>query len=345
MKTRITEMFGIEVPIVLSGMTGISTPELVAAVCNAGGLGILATGDLGFDQMRGAVQRIRELTDKPFGANVPLLVPGSAKKATVLFEEKVPVINYSLGKGDWICEAVHEYGGKVIATVTTQKHAIAAARDGADALLVTGHEAAAHGGEVTSLVLVPGIADKVDIPVIAAGGFADGRGLAAALAIGAEAVAMGTRFMNTRESPIHERMKEMSREKTVHDTMYSEKVDGLPCRVMRSPGADRLVNSRFVLLRAFFSSREAARAYGLPWWKMCMGLLVVGLRQALALARLANAYRPLMLAMDKGDADRGVMLLGQVTGIIEDTPTVAELVERTVREARECGQRVNEKLG
>ena len=296
MNTKITRLFGIQYPVVLSGMTGISTPELVAAVCNAGGLGILATGDLSPDSLRAAVRQIRQLTDKPFGANVPLLIPGMDEKAHVLFEEQVPVINYSLGKGDWICQKAHEYGGKAIATVVTIKHAQAAERDGADALIVTGHEAAAHGGNATSLVLIPSIADTVSIPVIAAGGFGDGRGLAAALALGAEGIAMGTRFMNTLESPVHSAVKEISQAKTVHDTVYSKKIDGIPCRVMQSKGATRLIKGRFVMVRALWTSRAAAKSYGLPWLKLAVGILFLalakGVDKAVTLARLANAWGP-----------------------------------------------------
>ena len=159
MKTRITKLFGIKYPLVLSGMSWISTPELVAAVANAGGLGILATGILTAEQTREYIRRTRELTKKPFAANVTLYFPGAERNAQVIIEEKVPVVNYALGKGDKIAKAVHAYGGKVIATVTTLKHALAAQRDGADALIVTGHEAAGHGGAVTSLVLIPSLAD------------------------------------------------------------------------------------------------------------------------------------------------------------------------------------------
>ena len=344
METRITKLLGIEYPLVLSGMTGISTPELVAAVCNAGGLGILATGDLGIEDIAPAVRRIRELTDKPFGANVPLLIPGTDQKAKILFEEKVPVINYSLGKGDWLVKAAHEYGGKVIATVVTHKHALAAVRDGADALIVTGHEAAAHGGDATSLVLVPSIADAVDVPVIAAGGFADGRGIAAALALGADGVAMGTRFMNTQESPVHPNMKALSVQKTVHDTVYTKKLDGIPCRAMKSKGAFRLIKSRFVILKAMYNSRAAAKAYGFPWLKLALGILILGPEKAMALARLANAFGPMQMSMTQGDVDKGVLLLGQVTGIVHDTPTVSELMERIVDETRLATESLNLKL-
>ena len=123
MKTRITELFGIKYPIVLSGMSWISVPKMVAAVSNAGRLGILATGPFSADQTRASVKAIRSLTDKPFGANATLLFPGASENAKVLLEEKVPVINFSLGKGDWIVKQSHSYGGKVIATVVNARHA------------------------------------------------------------------------------------------------------------------------------------------------------------------------------------------------------------------------------
>jgi enoyl-[acyl-carrier protein] reductase II len=339
MKTRITELFGIQYPIVLSGMTGVSTPELVAAVCNAGGLGILATATLNFDQTRQAIRKLRTLTSKPFGANVPLMLPNAEKKAEALFEEKVPVINYALGKGDKLVKKAHSYNGKVIATVATFKHALAAKRDGADALIVTGHEAAAHGGEVTSLVLVPSIIDAVDIPVIAAGGFADGRGLAAAMTLGADGVAMGTRFMNTVESPVHPLTKNASIEKNIHDTVYTDRVDGLPCRVMKSKGADRLIKDPIPLIRALVTSREAAKAFGFPWFKMLLGILAAGWRRSIQLARMANAFGPIQQSLEDGKWEDGVIPLGQITGIIHDTPTVKELFNRLISEAAAAQQK------
>jgi enoyl-[acyl-carrier protein] reductase II len=146
MQTKITELFGIRYPLILPGMSWISTPELVAAVSNAGGLGILALGPLSVEETRAAIIRVRQLTDKPFGVNCALLMPGAADSANVALELEVPVINFSLGKGDWLVKRCHAYGGKVIATVTTEKYALAAEAQGVDVLLVTGHEAAAHGG-------------------------------------------------------------------------------------------------------------------------------------------------------------------------------------------------------
>ena len=340
MKTRLTELFAVDHPIVLSGMSWISTPELVAAVANAGGLGILATGVLDAEQSRAAIRKTRELTDRPFAANVTLYFPGNRANAKVLIEEKVPVVNYSLGKGDWITEAVHAYGGKVVATVTTIKHALAAERDGADALIVTGHEAAGHGGEVTSLVLVPTIADAVGIPIIAAGGFADGRGLAAALALGADGIAMGTRLMNTVESPVHEGAKAESVRRSISDTVYTNRVDGLPGRYVKGPGSRRIMKMRLNPLSALLRSREIAKLLGLPWFKLATGIVLSGYRRSVQMARMAIGFDAFKKGCTEGDVERGVLPLGQCTGLMTDTPTVAEVINRTVAEAETALARV-----
>ena len=340
MKTRITELFGIEYPIILSGMSWISLPKMVAAVSNAGGLGILATGPLSHDECRESIREIRSLTDKPFGANASLMLPGAQDNAQVLLEEKVPVINFALGKGDWLVEKAHTYGGKVIATVVTHHHAKRAQDYGCDAVIVTGHEAAGHGGDATSLVLIPSIADSLDIPVIAAGGFADGRGVAAALSLGAEGVAMGTRFMTTKESGLHDNFKEISLEKSVYDTIYSTRIDGIPCRVMDSPPARRQVKRGLNMPAAFFNSQIIARQLGLPWLKLFFGVMLSGWRNAKQMAFLANTYSNALLATEVGDTERGILPVGQVTGLLDDIPTVAELMERVVKEAQETSKKL-----
>lgn len=340
MQTRITASFGIRYPIVLSGMSWISVPRLVAAVSQAGGLGILATGVLNAEQTRQAVREVRSLTDRPFGANVTLYFPGARENARVLLEEQVPVINFSMGKGDWITAQAHAYGGKTIATVTTVRHALSAAEYGTDALLVTGHEAAAHGSDVTSMVLIPTIADAVPLPIIAAGGVADGRGLAAALALGADAVAMGTRFMSTRESPVHERCKAFAVEKGAGDTVYSSRFDGQPCRVMAAPGARRAIRRGLDLKRALISSREIAAMLGVNHLKLTVGVLASGWKNIRQLAYLANAFKAFRLATTQGDEQRGVLPLGQATGLVRDIPSVAELLERIVGEAEQAAVRL-----
>ncbi|HOW56382.1 MAG TPA: nitronate monooxygenase [Smithellaceae bacterium] len=340
MKTRITELLGVKYPIVLSGMSWISVPKMVAAVSNAGGLGILATGPLNAEQTRQAIKEIRSLTDKPFGANATLLFPGAAQNAKVLLEEKVPVINFSLGKGDWIVKASHAYGGKVIATVVNARHAKRAEEYGVDAIIATGHEAAAHGEQVTSLVLIPSLADAVKIPIIAAGGFADGRGLLAALALGAEGIAMGTRFMTTKESPLHETYKNLSIEKDVTDTIYSDRFDGLWCRILNTPAAQNAVKKGLNLPAAFFNSQEIARQLGLPYFKLFLGVLASGWKNARQLAFMANGFKAIRIATEEGDTKNGVLPVGQVTGLIHDVPTVAEVIEQIVTEAKARQQKL-----
>lgn len=340
MKTRITELFGIEYPILLSGMSWISVPKMVAAVSNAGGLGILATGPLDREQTRAAIREIRGLTDKPFGCNASLLFPGAAENAKVMLEEQVPVINFALGKGDWIVREAHAYGGKVVATVVNARHAKRAQDYGADGVIATGHEAAAHGEAVTSLVLVPSLVDVLEIPVIAAGGFADGRGLAAALALGAEGIAMGTRFMTTKESPLHANFKRLSIEKGVEDTVASPRIDGIPCRVLKSEPAERAVRRGLDPIAAFRNSREIATMLKVPYFKLLIGVLASGVKSARQLAYMACGFRAFRLATEEGDLEKGILPVGQVTGLLKDEPTVKEVMERIVAEAKQVQKRL-----
>ena len=344
MKTRITEMVGIKYPIVLSGMSWISTPKMVAAVSNAGGLGILATGPLSHKQTREAIAEIRKLTDKPFGANASLMFPGAAENAKVLLQEKVPVINFALGKGDWIVNEAHKYGGKVFATVVNLGHAKRAQDYGSDAVIATGQEAAAHGEDVTSLVLIPHLAENLKIPVIAAGGFADGRGLAAALALGAEGIAMGTRLMTTKESPLHDNYKKMTLENQVYDTLFSKRFDGILCRVMKTDAAKRALKKGLNLPAAFFNSREIAKQVNVPYFKLFVGVLASGWSNARQLAFMANAFQAIKEATEDGNTKTGVLPVGQVQGLISDQPTVAQLFERMVKEAQAAQAKVNAAL-
>jgi enoyl-[acyl-carrier protein] reductase II len=344
MKTRITELFEIEYPILLSGMSWISVPEVVAAVSNAGGLGILATGPLNPDETRQSIREVRKLTDKPFGVNASLMLPGGSENAKVLLEEKVPVVNFALGKGDWLVKGVHGYGGKVIATVTNARHAKKAQDYGTDAVIATGNEAAGHGEAVTSLLLIPSLVDVLEIPVIAAGGFSDGRGLAAALSLGADAIAMGTRFMTTKESTVHGRIKRLSIEKDVYDTLYSKRFDGLWCRVMDESGAKKMLKRGLNLPAAFFNARDIAKQLRLPFIKLFIGVIASGWKNAIQLAYFANAYKALRIATEEGDVERGIIPVGQGVGLIHDEPTVSELIERLVGEARMVKDKVAEKL-
>ncbi len=339
MKTRITQLFGIKYPIILPGMSWISTPELVAAVCNAGGTGYLATGPLTPEQTRQAIRRIRELTDKPFGAGCTLIMPGARENAEVMLEEKVPIINVSLGKCDWIAERAHKYGGKVIATVVTEKHALAAEKQGADALQVTGHEAAAHGGQVTTFVLVPAIVDKVKIPVVAVGGIADGRGMAAALALGAEGIGMGTRLSMTKESPLHKKTIEAQLKSGIEDTIYSNRFDGIYCRVLKTKSAQKAIRKGMSLPHAALESYKIAKMMNMPYFKLAIGVMLQGPKMMIQLAHFATAFDKIKVATEEGDLDYGVQLIGQCQGLINDVPTVKEVIERTVKEAKTIYQK------
>lgn len=333
MQTRFTETFGVRLPLACPGMSYIATPELVAATANAGGLGILATGPLKPEQTRAAIRRIRELTDRPFGIGCTLMMPGARENCEVALQEQVPVINFSLGKGDWIVKAAHAYGGKVIATVVTEKHAISAEKAGVDGLLVTGHEAAAHGGEVTSLVLIPAIRKVCALPIIAAGGFGSGAGLLAALALGADAVAMGSRLAMTQESPVHERSKEMIRQRSVADTLYSRNFDGLWCRMMDTPTARAATRKPMNLLAAAWKASAIARKMGMPVLKVALGGMLQKPQELRQIALFGAATESIRLAIEEGNHQHGVQLIGQVQGLIDDVPTVQQLFERIMQEA------------
>ena len=338
MNTRLTRLLGIAHPIVLPGMTYVAVPRLVAAVSEAGGLGILASGGLSPDECRAAIREVRSLTSKPFGVGCSLKLPGASACAKVALEEQVAVINTSMGKGDWVVEAAQAYGGKVIATISSEKHAKAALDFGADGLIVTGHEAAAHGGRVTSMVLIPAVRDMTDKPIIAAGGFADGRGLVAALALGADAVAMGTRFASSAESPIHAQTKQLIVDKPAEDTIYSRNFDTFPCRVMKTAGGQRYTARPLSPPVALTRSLQAARELNTPLADIARDALSQGLMPAMQVAYFGAATLAMRKAMFDANHDDGVQLIGQVQGLIHDQPTVAEVIARTLAQAREVSQ-------
>jgi enoyl-[acyl-carrier protein] reductase II len=261
-------------------------------------------------------------------------MPRAAENAQVALEERVPALNYQLGKGEWLVEGAHGYGGAAIATVTSEKHALAAERAGADALLVTGHEAAAHGGRVTSLVLVPAVARAVSIPVVAAGGFADGAGLLAALSLGAEGVAMGTRFAATRESGLHPGAVKAIIEKRADETLYTRNFDGMWARIMKTPTSERLTRRPLGFLQTAWRALRSARAMGLPLGPV-LTTLVRELDRARLLAYFGAAIPLVERATLAGDVVRGVQFVGQAQGLVSDVPPAGDLVRRVVAEADE----------
>ena len=334
MNTRLTRLLGIELPIVLPGMTYVAVPTLVAAVSEAGGLGILASGALSPDECRASIVQVRALTSKAFAVGCSLLLPGAKECAEVALQERVPVVNISMGKGDWVIERAHAYGGKVIATVSNEKHARSAIDMGVDGLIVTGHEAAAHGGNVTSLVLIPVVRDLTDLPIIAAGGFADGRGLVAALALGADAVAMGTRLATSVESPVHVATKQLIVSKPAEDTIYSKNFDTFPCRVMKTRGGERFTARRLSPPVALTRSIQAALEMDRPLTEMAREAMSRGPVNAVKIAYFGAATLAMRKAIHEADHDEGVQLIGQSQGLVHDVPSVAQIMARVIDEAR-----------
>ena len=337
--TRITELFGIKHPIMLAGMNWITEPKLIAAVCNAGGLGIFATARCTPEETRQNIREIRELTDKPFGINQMLTFPIARETIQVAIEEKVPVINYSLGK-PWFVDQVHEYGGKVLGTVAVGRHAVRAAELGCDAVVVTGHEAAAHGDIATSLVLIPIVTKKVKVPVIAAGGFYDGRGLAAALALGADAISMGARFMVTKESIVHDNFKQLVLKATEQDTLYSEIFDGMLSRVLKSHGTESMMRGGFPLFRSVQGAFKVKQLLNLSFpqfVRLSFNMMRSGEESMnlLAQAREAAGFTRATKAIYDGNVEEGMLYAGQDIGGIEDILSVKEVIDRIITEAEE----------
>ena len=335
-KTRMTQMFGIEHPIMLAGMNWITEPKLVSAVCNAGGLGILAIARCTPKETKENIRRLKDMTDKPFGINQILVGPGAKENIAVAIEEKVPIINYSLGK-PWFVNDVHAYGGKVVGTIAIARHATKAVQLGCDALVVTGHEAAAHGAAATSMVLIPLVASMVKVPIIAAGGFYDGRGLAAALALGADGISMGSRFMVVKESMVHENFKRLCLQATEQDTLYDNVFDGMDGRVLKTKEAESMMKRGFSLIAAIKGALLVKRLMNLSFLKF-MGISMEMLRAEeghplMVLARQAVGNMKHLKALNEGDVEGGILFAGQCCGGITDIPTTKELISRIISEA------------
>lgn len=357
MKTRMTELFGIKYPIMLSGMNWLTTPKLAAAVCNAGGLGVLAGSHYDAEGIRKAIKEIRELTDKPFGINLTLGL-GAQALVPVVIEEKVPALNYALGRPPEIApliEAVHGYGGKVIGTIALLRHALRSEQLGADMLIITGYEAASHSGNVGALVLVPQITEAVKIPCIGAGGYADGKGLAAALALGAEGIAMGSRLAATQEAEVADTVKETWVKSSEEDTVIDPAFDGINCRVLRNKAAEDLLKKKaFPLFDAISAGLHMKRTLNLSWGELIRTAnnlrrqqigIGAGQRGLASMMRFAVGSRLFSKATTEGDPVNGILMMGQTAGRIKDIPTVAEVIERTIAEAEEILESMKAKIG
>lgn len=338
--TRLTELFGIRYPIVQTGMGWVATPPLAAATSAAGGLGILAAATLTLDELRRAVKEVRERTDAPFGVNMRADQSDVGERVELLVREGVRVASFAMAPKRDLIERLHDGGVLVMPSIGAKRHAEKVAEWGVDAVLVQGGEGGGHTGSVPTTLLLPQVADTVDVPVVAAGGFFDGRGLVAALAYGASGVAMGTRFLLTTDSPVPDSVKRHYLSKSVTDTVVTRQVDGVPHRVLRSDLVDRLESAS--ALRRFAGAVRSAREFkqmsGTPWRDIVREGRAMKRSHELSWSQvLMAANTPMLLraAMVEGRHDLGVMACGQVVGLISDLPTCTELIERVVREAHE----------
>jgi len=338
MKTRITDLLQIQYPIIQAAAHYVGVPELVAAVSNAGGLGILATGRLTPKEMRDDIRAVRQLTDKPFGVSVLPTVPGYEKLARVIIDERVPVVSHGYGNPKWVIDATKEHGTIVMPTIGALKHAIRAEKDGAKALVVQGMEGGGHASSVSTIVLLPLVADAVRIPVVAAGGFCDGRGLLAALALGADGIYMGTRFAMSQESPLASTIKERFINATENDTVVTEAVDGKAMRVIRNKLIDMFESGghKSSRIQRFSSAMQVRKILGVSWWQFIVGGLKMKRAHQESLSDLQKRAAGAVLsrrALAEGDPDLGAIPSGQVCGRIDNMPSAEEIINKIVSEA------------
>jgi len=346
LKTPLTELVGIEHPIVQTGMGYVAGARLTAATSAAGGLGIIASATMDLDQLRRTVREVRSRTDAPFGVNLRADAGDAAERVELIIAEGVRVASFALAPNRDMIARLRDAGVVTIPSVGARRHAEKVAAWGADAVIVQGGEGGGHTGSVPTSLLLPQVVDAVDIPVIAAGGFFDGRGLVAALAYGAAGIAMGTRFLLTSDSPVSDEVKKVYLDRSVLDTVVTTGVDGVPHRVLRTPFVDRLERSGRVrgLIRAVRNAGAFRRLSGLSWPAMLReGQAARHGRQLSWSQTLMAANTPMLLraAMVEGRSDLGVMSAGQVVGLIDDLPSCAELVERIVAEATATLERLS----
>ncbi len=336
--TELCELLGIRYPIVQTGMGWVATPELTAAASNSGAIGFLAAATIPPPEVEAAILRVKELTDEPFGVNFLMDAPGADVIIDAIVRQKVKAAGYNRAPNASLIQKLKDAGVVCIPTCGAVKHAAKAEQLGADAIIVQGGEGGGHTGKTPTSLLVSACVDCVDVPIIAAGGFRDGRGLVAALAFGAAGVAMGTRFLLTAESPVPELTTDRYLRATVDDVIVTTHVDGMPQRVVLNELVRRLETAG-PLARLWMSLRNA-----LEMRQLTGATIPELLRAAFAMRRNERLTRSQMLmaanapilakrAMRDGDPILGYLPSGSVAGMIEDRPSCDELVQRIVAEA------------
>lgn len=351
LRTPLCDLLGIRHPIVQTGMGFVSDAKLTAATSAAGGLGILAGAMMSRRELEGAIAQIREQTAEPFGVNLRSDHADVEALVEVLIREHVKVASFALAPRRELIDKLKEASVLVVPSIGARRHAEKVAAWGADAVVAQGAEGGGHIGEVPTSLLVPQVVDAVAIPVIAAGGYFDGRGLVAALAYGAAGIAMGTRFLLTQESPVSEQVKRRYLAAAVTDAVVTREVDGVPQRVLRGGAGgtiDALERSGPAgrLLRSARNAIAFRRLSGTPWRRLVREGLAMKRSRELSWSQVVMAANAPMLyraGLYEGREDVGIVASGQVVGLIEDLPTCAELIDRIVAEAGEVLRRFDER--
>ena len=344
LRTRATELFGVDYPIVQTGMGWVAGPSLVTGTAEAGGLGILASATMTLDELDSAIGEVRSRTDRPFGVNLRPDAADLVDRADRLADAGVRVASFAGPPPARVVQRLRDGGVLVMPTVGARRHAEKMAELGADVILCQGGEGGGHTGSVPTSLLLPQVLDAVDVPVIAAGGFHDGRGLAAALAWGADGVAMGTRFLLTAESKVPDTVKAVYLGTPVTGTVVSSSIDGKPQRVIRTRLVESLESARLTrMVRAVANAWRFRGVSGMSVPEMLREGLAMRRSQGLTWSQMAMAANAPMLTratMVDGDVDAGVLPTGQCVGVVDDLPTCAELIVRIVAEALAALDRV-----
>jgi NAD(P)H-dependent flavin oxidoreductase YrpB (nitropropane dioxygenase family) len=346
LRTPLTELTGVRHPVVQTGMGWVSGPRLVSGTANAGGLGILASATMTYDELDRAITEAKRRTDQPFGVNLRADAGDAHARCDLLIRHGVKVASFALAPKPDLIARLKDAGIVVIPSVGAARHAEKVAGWGADAVMIQGGEGGGHTGNVPTTLLLPTVLDALrnsgrEIPVIAAGGFFDGRGLAAALSYGAAGVGMGTRFLLTRDSAVPDAVKQLYLSHGLDGTVVTDKVDGMPHRMLRTELVDQLEGSSAVRRLGPTVRRTLAfkRQSGMSWPQLLRDGREMRRAQGRSLAQTALAANtPMMLkaGLVDGDTSAGVLASGQVVGVIDDLPSCEELIDRIVTQAAEA---------
>jgi NAD(P)H-dependent flavin oxidoreductase YrpB (nitropropane dioxygenase family) len=336
--TPICDLLGIRYPIIQTGMGWVAGARLTAATSAAGGLGILASATMTLEQLQTAVREVKSRTDSPFGVNLRSDQVDVGERVDLLIGEKVKVASFAQAPSKDVIQRLKRAGVVTMPTIGAKRHAEKVAEWGVDAVIAQGHEGGGHTGAVPTTLLLPQVASAVKIPVLGAGGFFDGRGLVAALSYGAAGIAMGTRFLMTKESTVPDAVKRVYLDTAVTGTVVTRSIDGHPQRVIRTKLVDSLERSGLIagLFRALRHAWTFRAITGTSMWSLLREGLAMKKSQELTWSQMAMAANAPMLtraSMVEGRPEVGILPTGQGVGVMDEIPTVAELVDRIIREA------------